>query len=312
MKRTDETRSQRRERRITAWGLSFTWLLVIGGMQLIVALIAIIKLLADAVARSGQSVLQNQTFLRQTLMQRYLSAAGWILIISDIATVLIFLFIVKARHESFCQTVGLRRFKPLLVIALLMLGGGLSLILNSGSQLISTMLPATATSSAGVLNQAFNQLFSSVPGILSIIVLAPIAEEITFRGMVFGTLKEKLALPVALIAQAVIFGVFHGNLSQGVMAFGLGCLLAWIYLRSNSILCTMLVHFAFNGTSVLISLLTGNASASSPWLWMALLVVAVALFIGGLLWQIHLTKKDSSPILPEQERLQPSSPDVSA
>ncbi|MCL2655423.1 MAG: CPBP family intramembrane metalloprotease [Coriobacteriia bacterium] len=289
MQQARETTTQRRERRASAWGLSFTWLLVLLSMQVVAAVGAICWLIGAAVARGGQSVLHNQTYLTQVLMRRYLGSVGWILIISDIATVLVFLAIVKGRHASFRATVGLRRFKPLLIVALLMLGGGLSLILNSGEQILTALLPVANSSS--VLDLTFNQLFTSIPGVLSIVVLAPIAEEIAFRGMVLGTLREKLALPVAFIMQAVIFGVIHGNLSQGVMAIGLGCLLAWVYLRSGSIICSMLVHFSFNGTTALIALVTGSAGAGPLLLWALLLVVATGLFVGGLLWQLHLTRK---------------------
>ena len=298
MKPVGETRTQRRERRITAWGLSFTYLIVVVGMQVVAALIAIFALISAAIARHGQSILQDQTFLTHTLMQRYLGMMGWILIISDVAAVLIFLFIVKGRHESFRETVGLRRFRPLLVVALLMLGAGLSLLLNSGTQILSTLFPSITSSGNSTLNAAFDQLFSSAPGIVSIILIAPIAEEIAFRGMVFGVLRQKLALPVALIVQAVIFGVFHGNIAQGLMAFGLGCLLAWVYLRSGSIICAMLVHFAFNGTTVLITLVTNKTGSGPIWLWLLLMLAAAGLFVGGLLWQIGLTKRKSLPTAP--------------
>ncbi|MCL2881764.1 MAG: CPBP family intramembrane metalloprotease [Coriobacteriia bacterium] len=290
MARQAETSEQRRERRITAWGLSFTWLLIIGGTQAVVAVIAILALIGSAVARSGQSILSNQSYLSQTLVQRYLGMMGWILIASDIATVLIFLFIVKSRHESFRQTVGLRRFRPLLIVALLMMGGGLSLLLNCGEQIIAALLP-TATSSSSMTDLAFGQLFSTIPGILSIVVVAPIAEEIMFRGMVFGTLNKKLAFPVALIMQAVFFGVFHGNIPQGLMTFGLGILLAWVYLRSGSLFSSMLIHFAFNGTTTLIILVTGYAGTGPLLMWVLLMVVAIGLFASGLIWQIFQTRQ---------------------
>jgi len=285
-----ETRVQRRERRTVAWGLSFTWLVVIGGTQVVVAVIAILALIGAEVARSGQSILSNQSYLSQTLVQHYLGLMGWILIASDIATVLIFLFIIKARHESFRATVGLRRFSPVLIVALLMIGGGLSLMLNCGEQIITTLLPAAGNSSS-MTDLAFGQMFSTIPGILSLVLVAPIAEEIMFRGMVFGTLNKKLAFPVALIMQAVFFGVFHGNIPQGLMTFGLGLLLAWVYLRSGSLFSSMLIHFAFNGTTTLIVLLTGHFGMGPLWMWALLALVAIGLFVSGLIWMISQTRE---------------------
>ena len=286
-----ETVTQRRERRVTAWGLSFTWLLVIAGVQAVAAVVAAFGLIGAEVIRNGSGVLQNQSLLTPSFLPRYLGMIGWILIVSDVATVLIFLLVIKARHASFRETVGLRRFRPLLIVALLMLGAGLSLILNSWEQIITVLFPAIAnsSSSSNIFNLTFSKLFTTIPGVLSIVVFAPITEEIAFRGMVFGTLREKLALPAALVIQAVIFGVFHGNISQGLMAIGLGCLLAWVYLRSGSIVCSMLLHFAFNGTTALIALLV-KGPQSAP-IWLLVMLLAAGLFTGGLLWQIALTRK---------------------
>lgn len=79
-----------------------------------------------------------------------------------------------------------------------------------------------------------------------IVVAAPVAEEIFFRGFIFGGLRKRLSfLPAALIG-AAIFGLFHytGAGSLGVvpqLAF-LGFALCWLYEETGSIYPTIAIH----------------------------------------------------------------------
>ena len=285
-----ETTVQRRERRISAWGMTFTYTLVLAGIQLVAGVFAPFYFVGVAVIRDGTAALSRPDF-SQTLLQDTLHSLGWILIACDVVTLLIFILIVTARRENFRKAVGLRPFKPLLVVALLMLGAGLSLMLNSVTSLFSSLFTATTNGGGSLFETAFSDLFATVPGIIAIVVCAPVVEEITFRGLVFGTLREKLALPAALIIQALFFGLVHGNISQFFLGFGLGCLMCWVVIRSGSIYCSMLIHFAFNGTTTVVTLLQKQYGAGSASLWALLLLGAAALFVVGLLWQMHLTKK---------------------
>ena len=56
--------------------------------------------------------------------------------------------------------------------------------------------------------------------------------------------------PAALIS-AVLFGLYHGNLLQGVYAFLLGLVLAWLYERFQTLAAPWLFHAAANMTSII-------------------------------------------------------------
>ena len=79
-----------------------------------------------------------------------------------------------------------------------------------------------------------------------IVVAAPVAEEIFFRGFIFGGLRKRLSfLPAALIG-AAIFGLFHytgaGSLAVVPQLMFLGFALCWLYEETGSIYPTMAVH----------------------------------------------------------------------
>ncbi|HET9198073.1 MAG TPA: type II CAAX endopeptidase family protein [Solirubrobacterales bacterium] len=96
--------------------------------------------------------------------------------------------------------------------------------------------------------------FGPVPVQVLLIVLgAAIAEEVCFRGMLFGGLREKLPkVPAALIAGAV-FGVLHAftGLSAVPPLIAFGFVLCLLYEKTGSIVPGMLLHALNNSAALL-------------------------------------------------------------
>ena len=86
---------------------------------------------------------------------------------------------------------------------------------------------------------------------LEVVVLAPIFEEIIFRGIVFSTLRAKYGLIPSLVGSAAIFALAHG---YGPVAFfsvfWSGMLWAWLYERTGSLVPGMCAHAINNGLVV--------------------------------------------------------------
>ena len=79
------------------------------------------------------------------------------------------------------------------------------------------------------------------------LILPPIVEETIFRGLILQYLgRAGAGFVVANLIQAVLFGVFHMNLVQGIYTALLGFLLGWLAYRYDSILVPMLLHAIFN------------------------------------------------------------------
>ncbi len=83
---------------------------------------------------------------------------------------------------------------------------------------------------------------------LEVVLLAPIFEEIIFRGMVFSTLRAKFGISASMIGSAVVFALAHG---YGPMAFltvlWSGLLWAWTYERTGSLIPGICAHIINNG-----------------------------------------------------------------
>ena len=65
--------------------------------------------------------------------------------------------------------------------------------------------------------------------LLLTLVLAPLFEEALFRWGIFGWLCPRMGFFAAALLSSLAFGLYHGNLIQGIYAFILGMVLAWGY-----------------------------------------------------------------------------------
>jgi len=89
----------------------------------------------------------------------------------------------------------------------------------------------------------------------SVVVLAPITEELLFRGLGFGLLRPFGLVP-PIVGTAVMWSLAHGlvNALPVFVLFGIG--LAWIRYRQDSTIPGMFVHATFNGLALAAALLT--------------------------------------------------------
>ncbi|MPQ43623.1 CPBP family intramembrane glutamic endopeptidase [Clostridium tarantellae] len=89
---------------------------------------------------------------------------------------------------------------------------------------------------------------------LHIAFIAPIYEEILFRGIIFTKLKQNFPTIVAILLQAIIFGLFHGGLILKLLSTTTGIILGIIYNYTNNLTIVILVHSFLNIFLVILNL----------------------------------------------------------
>jgi len=94
---------------------------------------------------------------------------------------------------------------------------------------------------------------------VAIVILAAVAEELLFRGIILGKLRAILPVWAAVLMQAFLFGLLHGEPLWILYAGLLGAVFGYIRVRTGSLLATIVFHMAFNVGSYLYS-------AAWPWL----------------------------------------------
>ncbi len=98
-------------------------------------------------------------------------------------------------------------------------------------------------------------LLDPIVVVLAVVVLAPIAEELFFRGIVFNAWLREGGRRWAYIGSAALFAAVHLSLVSALPIFLLGLALAWVYERTRNLLAPIAMHATVNGISVTIALL---------------------------------------------------------
>jgi membrane protease YdiL (CAAX protease family) len=100
-----------------------------------------------------------------------------------------------------------------------------------------------------VVGDTFLTMSHNVWGFLSIAIMAPVVEELLFRGAIQGHMLRLGYSPrLALVISALLFGIMHFNPAQSFFAFMLGLAFGWLYYRTGSVVPGMIGH-AINNTA---------------------------------------------------------------
>ncbi|MGN0382804.1 MAG: lysostaphin resistance A-like protein [Eubacterium sp.] len=115
---------------------------------------------------------------------------------------------------------------------------------------------------------------------IGIAIIGPIAEELIFRGMCYVRLKRFTNVLVAAIISSVFFGIFHGNVVQGIYATLLGLMLVFVYEKYKSIWAPIIFHMTSNCISLMIStafstISTGDEAISSVEMAVACMIYTI-------------------------------------
>lgn len=91
--------------------------------------------------------------------------------------------------------------------------------------------------------------------LLLLVFVAPVAEELIFRGMVLHKASRSVPFWVANLFQAVLFGIYHWNIIQSIYAALLGYLLGMVYYKFKTIYASIFLHMMFNASSLIMMII---------------------------------------------------------
>ncbi len=93
-------------------------------------------------------------------------------------------------------------------------------------------------------------------------IVAPLCEEVVFRGYLYPVAKKYSGRWIAAIATALVFSAAHGSLAALLPLFIFGLVLVALYEMTGSIWAPIAVHALFNGATVAIQMLMRYAGLS--------------------------------------------------
>ncbi len=87
------------------------------------------------------------------------------------------------------------------------------------------------------------------------VIVAPLTEELLFRGFLFGVFKRYTDTYFAGLVSAVLFAAVHAHVGTFLPLLALGLIFAAVYEMTGCLLVTMFMHALFNGAQVVLMLL---------------------------------------------------------
>ena len=204
-----------------------------------------------------------------------LSLTNVFLLISSILTVLVLILVYKIKKRNYKEELLINKTSKFNIVFAIILGiacwlfnsGALSLIDEAG--LFSSQFQ--------YMEEVLSPLGSGsvIMSIITIGIVAPFAEEFLFRGIIYNTLKKKISIKWTIIIQAVLFGVFHGNLIQGSYATLLGIVFGYVTYKTKSLWPAVIIHMVNN--------LIATMFMYVPSTWFNSILVYVAFLIIGII-----------------------------
>ena len=128
---------------------------------------------------------------------------------------------------------------------LLLAGVAIQIMVDGILSLVSPLFPDTFAAYYELVSKAVG-VNRAVPMIIATFIIAPISEELFFRGVIMGYAKRYMPGASAILFQGVLFGLYHGNIVQGIYACILGCLLGFVAYKADTLLASMILHFSIN------------------------------------------------------------------
>ena len=143
-----------------------------------------------------------------------------------------------------------------------------------------------------LMQDTFRAMSRNVFGIISIAIMAPLVEELLFRGAIQGYMLRKGMKPLnAILIASAIFGIVHMNPIQIPFAFAIGLIFGWLYYRTGSVVPGIIGHFINNSIACIqMATLTEEEFNTKTIEWLgagptyALFAISLAVMIGMFLY----------------------------
>ena len=141
----------------------------------------------------------------------------------------------------------------------------LSMVVN----VITGLFPLSDSNRAMFEEMAGNDLATLLMGC----VIAPVVEEMLFRGVILRGFLQRYDRGMAIWASSALFGLAHLNVYQFAVGLLMGAVCGWLYTRARSLVPCVALHMAYNSSLHLLASASGEASITGG-LWIACVLLA--------------------------------------
>lgn len=234
------------------------------GMQVAVMLPAVVAVGVQTAVSGG---LVKEDVVYQLLIDNTMTFS----LISGVLTLMVILIFYRICGKRPSEALWIRRVPAPTLWEGAALAPGLYLVVT----LVLAALPEAWMESYSEASAGLDA--GGVLGVLAVAVVAPVVEELIFRGLIMTRLSRAMPGWLAILLSAAIFGACHGHPVWFCYAFVLGALFGLMDWKAGSIWPSILGHVAFNAIGQIITLLPETEDAM--WEGVMLLVLLAAAVI---------------------------------
>jgi len=219
----------------------------------------------DSAAASAADPGATETVRTPSSIGIWFSAMFW-----GTVSLAVILYLGRIRGLPVISWMGLSNFHPgrTVGVALLALLVTLPIVFAAAAAFNRLVLepswPDLGAQEAVKLFMTSSDLSLRVALIVSAVIVAPLAEELLFRGFLYPAIKRFTDPVFAMLCSGLLFAAVHNNLPALIPLFILGIAFAAVYEYSGSLWTPIWMHAMFNFSSILLMLLGGGELAPGP------------------------------------------------
>lgn len=201
-------------------------------------------------------------------------------VISGILTVLVLYLVFKLRKKQVKQEWRLNQFRVKNVVLSSMIAFSFSFLFALFTYNVSLENSLMISKSVGFYNEVV-PLFGTVMMVVNLLVIAPIAEEIAFRGIVYTRVEKSTNATTAIIVSSILFGLVHlmaGGIVLVIGAVLMALVIGYIFYKFKSLWVCIIAHAVAN----LPDFILYNKPDISGGIFWELVIFFICLFITGM------------------------------
>lgn len=268
-----------------ALGKAILYFLVYFGLQMAVSIAFSMFYSISMYARlAATGDVTDTAEITRMITEKILEQSMTMTLISGILALLTYWIVFLIRKKKFAQEVKLRKIPVKGILAVLLMGITFNIVIST---LLATIPFPDAWMETYQQNSSVLTGGNEVISFLATVFMAPVLEEIVFRGLIYDRLKKGMPAVVAAIISSLAFGLMHGTIIWMMYAFVLGVVLVIVFERFHSLLANMLLHFGFNLTGMCLNHAQGMSEVAG-WILTGVCVIG---FIASTVWMVRMTRE---------------------
>lgn len=208
--------------------------------------------------RLAMSGVTDAAALQAQAVEQILSMTGMMILISGVLTLLVYWIVFLIRKKKFLAEAGVAPMDARGIIWIILLGISLNIVIS----LVLSIIPFPQSWTEAYAQKSGTVLQGGVfLNWVATVLIAPVVEEIVFRGFVYTRMRKGMPGVVAAAAASLLFAVVHGSIIWGIYTFTYSLVLIWLFERFGSLTASILCHMAFNLAGMVLSVLQNVHSA---------------------------------------------------